>query len=180
MHGFSSLGFSYFLSLQKTSVKNVTLDRLVSRISRICHGDKTLYSYTEIPFECWVPEPLPSNGADSSDADDDDFGISSSRRRSSMHSQRQRSATNYNVLLAAAVIRPGSLLAKRLGLSDVPPMSELEDVLVGVFGAQDPYNTSSGSVPAASSSVGGNLNDNMGTNQGNHDSGVGPGAALPG
>ena len=51
VYGFTSLGFSYFLSVQKVSAIS-DLDRYITQISRICHNDKSFYSYTEIPLEC--------------------------------------------------------------------------------------------------------------------------------
>ncbi|XP_065576884.1 plexin-A4-like isoform X2 [Artemia franciscana] len=47
--GFSSGGFSYFLTTQKKSTHN---NMWISKLVRICHEDREYYSYTEIPIEC--------------------------------------------------------------------------------------------------------------------------------
>ena len=49
MYGFSSEGFSYFLTTQK---KQTGPYPYLSKLVRICHNDHDYYSYTEIPIEC--------------------------------------------------------------------------------------------------------------------------------
>ena len=49
-YGFSSSGFSYFLTVQGESVTNT--DVYVTRIVRICQNDTRFYSYTEVPLKC--------------------------------------------------------------------------------------------------------------------------------
>lgn len=51
VHGFGSLGFSYFLTVQKVAVITDS-ERYVTQVARICQNDKSLYSYTEVPLEC--------------------------------------------------------------------------------------------------------------------------------
>ncbi|CAG7731176.1 unnamed protein product [Allacma fusca] len=50
VYGFSSKGFSYFLSVQKKSLSRSST--FVSKIIRVCQKDSTFDSYTEIPIEC--------------------------------------------------------------------------------------------------------------------------------
>lgn len=51
IYGFSSNGFSYFLSVQKDTIDSMNY---VTRIIRVCQKDLHYYSYTEIPLECHV------------------------------------------------------------------------------------------------------------------------------
>src|SRR6218665_255581 len=51
VYGFGSLGFSYFLTVQKVAAITDS-EKYVTQISRICQNDKSLYSYTELPLEC--------------------------------------------------------------------------------------------------------------------------------
>lgn len=51
VYGFGSLGFSYFLMVQKISAITDS-EQYVTQVSRICQSDKSLYSYTEVPLEC--------------------------------------------------------------------------------------------------------------------------------
>lgn len=48
VYGFSSEGFSYFLTTQMTS----TYANYTSKLVRVCHDDEHYYSYTEIPMDC--------------------------------------------------------------------------------------------------------------------------------
>lgn len=49
MYGFSSEGFSYFLT---TQMKQSTSSPFHSKLVRVCQDDSDYYSYTEIPIEC--------------------------------------------------------------------------------------------------------------------------------
>ena len=49
VYGFSSEGFSYFLT---TQMKQTTPSPFHSKLVRVCHDDRDYYSYTEIPIEC--------------------------------------------------------------------------------------------------------------------------------
>uniref|UniRef100_A0A0K2U8T1 Plexin A [Tribolium castaneum] n=1 Tax=Lepeophtheirus salmonis TaxID=72036 RepID=A0A0K2U8T1_LEPSM len=49
IYGFSSEGFSYFLT---TQMKRTQASPFHSRLIRVCHDDQDYYSYTEIPIEC--------------------------------------------------------------------------------------------------------------------------------
>nr|WGN96276.1 setae polypeptide [Ochrogaster lunifer] len=49
VYGFSSEGFSYFLTTQPRSVGS---DTYYSKLVRVCHDDEHYYSYTEIPISC--------------------------------------------------------------------------------------------------------------------------------
>ncbi|KAK6634574.1 hypothetical protein RUM43_011975 [Polyplax serrata] len=49
IYGFSSGGFSYFLTNQ---MKSTQASPFISKLVRICHDDPNYYSYTEIPIEC--------------------------------------------------------------------------------------------------------------------------------
>jgi len=50
IYGFSSDGFSYFLTTQmKTTSPN---SQYHSRIVRVCHNDQDYFSYTEVPLQC--------------------------------------------------------------------------------------------------------------------------------
>ncbi|XP_075218268.1 plexin A isoform X1 [Lycorma delicatula] len=49
IYGFSSEGFSYFLTQQ---MKHSSQSPFVSKLVRVCHEDFNYYSYTEIPIEC--------------------------------------------------------------------------------------------------------------------------------
>ena len=48
IYGFSSGGFSYFLTTQKRDQSSPFHSRLV----RVCQNDPHYYSYTEVPIEC--------------------------------------------------------------------------------------------------------------------------------
>ena len=48
IYGFSSGGFSYFLTTQKRDQSSPFHSRLV----RVCQNDPDYYSYTEVPIEC--------------------------------------------------------------------------------------------------------------------------------
>ncbi|KAE9542610.1 hypothetical protein AGLY_002521 [Aphis glycines] len=50
VYGFSSETFSYFLTTQMRSVTSPS--PYISKMVRLCHEDKSYYSYTEIPLEC--------------------------------------------------------------------------------------------------------------------------------
>lgn len=50
IYGFSSEGFSYFMTTQKKDTGGVT--PFISKLVRICQNDSNYYSYTEIPIEC--------------------------------------------------------------------------------------------------------------------------------
>ena len=47
--GFSSDGFSYFVTVQRESV---TSQKYVSRLVRVCQNDPKYFSYSEVPLEC--------------------------------------------------------------------------------------------------------------------------------
>ena len=96
LYGFSSGGFSYFLSVQKQSL-DVTSRYYVTRIIRVCQNDPNYYSYTEVPLEC------------------------------------NHDGDNYNILHAAYKAQPGGDLARDLGLKHIPPLSDMDDVLFGLF-----------------------------------------------
>ncbi|XP_056647195.1 plexin-A4 [Diorhabda sublineata] len=49
VYGFSSEGFSYFLT---TQMKHTTSSQYISKLVRVCHDDENYYSYTEIPMDC--------------------------------------------------------------------------------------------------------------------------------
>lgn len=49
VHGFSSEGFSYFLT---TQMKHTGSSQYISKLVRVCHDDDNYYSYTEIPMDC--------------------------------------------------------------------------------------------------------------------------------
>ncbi|KAG8225679.1 hypothetical protein J437_LFUL001711 [Ladona fulva] len=49
IYGFSSEGFSYFLT---TQMRNAGPSPFISKLVRVCHDDENYYSYTEIPVEC--------------------------------------------------------------------------------------------------------------------------------
>lgn len=49
VYGFSSEGFSYFLT---TQMKYSNQSPFISKLVRVCHDDGNYYSYTEIPIEC--------------------------------------------------------------------------------------------------------------------------------
>ena len=49
IYGFSSEGFSYFLTTQPKATNNPVF---TSKLVRVCHDDQHYYSYTEIPIEC--------------------------------------------------------------------------------------------------------------------------------
>ena len=54
IYGFSSEGFSYFLT---TQMKQTTPSPFHSKLVRVCHDDRDYYSYTEIPIECISGNP---------------------------------------------------------------------------------------------------------------------------
>ncbi|XP_012936725.1 plexin-B1 [Aplysia californica] len=49
VHGFSHNGFVYFILAQKKDAKS---SEMVSRIARLCEGDKYFRSYVEVPLRC--------------------------------------------------------------------------------------------------------------------------------
>ncbi|XP_076657981.1 plexin A [Halictus rubicundus] len=49
VYGFSSGGFSYFMT---TQMKNTETPIYMSKMVRVCHDDEHYYSYTEIPINC--------------------------------------------------------------------------------------------------------------------------------
>ncbi|KAG7201452.1 hypothetical protein KM043_004212 [Ampulex compressa] len=49
VYGFSSGGFSYFLT---TQMKNTDTALYISKLVRVCQDDEHYYSYTEIPINC--------------------------------------------------------------------------------------------------------------------------------
>lgn len=51
VYGFSSRGFSYFLTTQLKNV-NSSPTEYVSKLVRVCQNDTAYHSYTEIPIEC--------------------------------------------------------------------------------------------------------------------------------
>ena len=54
VYGFSSRGFSYFLTVQKKSSESVR--PFMSKLVRVCQKDVNYYSYTEVPLVCRSPE----------------------------------------------------------------------------------------------------------------------------
>lgn len=50
VYGFSSEGFSYFITTQKK--EGVSNGPFISKLVRICQNDSNYYSYTEIPIDC--------------------------------------------------------------------------------------------------------------------------------
>ncbi|GFY60905.1 hypothetical protein TNIN_181261 [Trichonephila inaurata madagascariensis] len=79
VYGFSSKGFSYFVTVQKMSTDPPR--PFISKLVRVCQRDVQYYSYTEVPLVC------------------------------------RTDGTDYNLAQAAYVGRPGSELAKSLGIS---------------------------------------------------------------
>lgn len=49
VYGFSSEGFSYFLT---TQMRHTSSPQFISKLVRVCHDDENYYSYTEIPMDC--------------------------------------------------------------------------------------------------------------------------------
>ncbi|KAJ8885501.1 hypothetical protein PR048_011699 [Dryococelus australis] len=49
VYGFSSEGFSYFLTVQ---ARTTNPSPFISKLVRVCHDDENYYSYTEIPIDC--------------------------------------------------------------------------------------------------------------------------------
>ena len=49
IYGFSSEGFSYFLT---TQMKSTDTSIYISKLVRVCHDDQHYYSYTEMPIDC--------------------------------------------------------------------------------------------------------------------------------
>ncbi|GBN74663.1 Plexin A3 [Araneus ventricosus] len=91
VYGFSSKGFSYFVTVQKMSTD---LPRpFISKLVRVCQRDVQYYSYTEVPLVC----------------------------------RTSPDGIDYNLVQAAYVGKPGSELAKSLGIS------AQESVLFAVF-----------------------------------------------
>ncbi|XP_078596054.1 hepatocyte growth factor receptor-like [Branchiostoma floridae x Branchiostoma japonicum] len=54
--GFSHDGFSYFLTVQKTSVDSQSYH---SRLVRVCQNDRAYFSYTELPITCYGHDEKP-------------------------------------------------------------------------------------------------------------------------
>ena len=52
--GFASLGFSYFLAVQRASAV-ADRDQFVTHIARVCQNDRSMTSYVEIPLRCRSP-----------------------------------------------------------------------------------------------------------------------------
>jgi len=53
VHGFSSLEFSYFLTVQPAATGTTAADDLVTRIGRVCQRNPAVrHTYAEIPFDC--------------------------------------------------------------------------------------------------------------------------------
>ena len=50
VYGFSSEGFSYFLTTQRRESTNNS--PYISKLVRVCQDDRDYYSYTEVPLEC--------------------------------------------------------------------------------------------------------------------------------
>ena len=50
VYGFSSEGFSYFLTRQREDVKYTS--PIISKFIRVCQDDPSYHSYTEVPFKC--------------------------------------------------------------------------------------------------------------------------------
>ena len=50
--GFSSLGFSYFVAVQRSSA---VADNYVTRVARVCQNDRSMSSYVELPLRCRSP-----------------------------------------------------------------------------------------------------------------------------
>ncbi|XP_015599492.1 plexin-A2 [Cephus cinctus] len=88
VYGFSSEGFSYFLTTQP---KNPDIMSYISKLVRLCHEDPHYYSYTEMSIECTSEDRV------------------------------------YNLVQAAYVGKPGSVLASDLGIT------AQDDVLFAVF-----------------------------------------------
>ena len=105
--GFSSLGFSYFLTVQRASA-TADADQYVTHVARVCQNDRSMTSYVEVPLRC-----------------------------------RPAGRRHFDVLTAAAVVRPGAELARSLGLSG----DARHDALVAVFAdrraTERPTSTSS-------------------------------------
>ncbi|KFM77087.1 Plexin-A4, partial [Stegodyphus mimosarum] len=80
IYGFSSKGFSYFVTVQKKATDPPR--PFISKLVRVCQRDVQYYSYTEVPLMC-----------------------------------RSTDGTDYNLAQAAYVGKPGSELAKSLGIS---------------------------------------------------------------
>ncbi|XP_063219970.1 plexin-A1 [Bacillus rossius redtenbacheri] len=53
VYGFSSEGFSYFLTIQ---ARTTNPSPFISKLVRVCHDDENYYSYTEIPIECKIED----------------------------------------------------------------------------------------------------------------------------
>ena len=49
VYGFSSEGFSYFLT---TQMRDTSSSPYISKLVRVCQDDRDYYSYTEVPIEC--------------------------------------------------------------------------------------------------------------------------------
>lgn len=52
VYGFSSEGFSYFLTTQPKDLNQQSNANYYSKLVRVCHDDESYYSYTEIPIAC--------------------------------------------------------------------------------------------------------------------------------
>ena len=55
IYGFSSQGFSYFLTIQ---MEQINASPLQSKLVRVCQDDPDYYSYTEIPIKCYSDDHL--------------------------------------------------------------------------------------------------------------------------
>jgi len=53
VYGFSSLQFSYFLTVQRATTGATAAEDLVTRVARVCQRNPAVtYTYAEVPFEC--------------------------------------------------------------------------------------------------------------------------------
>jgi len=52
--GFASMGFSYFLAVQRASAV-ADADQFVTHVARVCQNDRSMTSYVEIPLRCRGP-----------------------------------------------------------------------------------------------------------------------------
>jgi plexin A len=98
-------------------MKGTESSNFISKLVRVCQDDEDYYSYTEIPIDCIGSQP---NGT---------------------------VATNYNLVQAAYLGKPGSDLAKHL---EVDPQ---DDVLFAVFAQSDPTEGDLSSKPGKNSAL---------------------------